>query len=317
MRGVCMVLDPVVMFFIAGFTISLMRVDFKLPSAIYEFLSIMLLITIGLKGGIELSKQHVGDLVGDVGLVLLMGVLIPLIAYPILYLVGRFKRVDAASIAAHYGSVSVGTYAVGVAFLETHHVTYESHMPLYLVVLEIPAIVVGIILAKGITKETNWAEMAQESFLAKSIVLLFVGLFIGWAAGEKIHATLDPFFFAPFKGILALFLLEMGIVAASQVGLLKKYGLFLVAFGIIFPVIAAAVGLEFAHVMGLSLGGALLLMILAASASYIAVPAAVRIALPEANPGLSLTASLGITFPFNVIVGVPLYYKMAEMYLGG
>lgn len=312
-----MALDPVVMFFIAGFTISLMRVDFKLPSAIYEFLSLMLLITIGLKGGIELSKQNIGNLIGDVGLVLIMGVIIPLIAYPILYLVGRFKRVDAASIAAHYGSVSVGTYAVGVAFLESLNVSYESHMPLYLVVLEIPAIVVGIVLAKGISKETNWSEMAQEAFLAKSIVLLFVGLCIGWAAGEKIEISLGAFFFEPFKGVLALFLLEMGVVAASQVGLLKKYGLFLLGFGVVFPVIAAAVGLVFADIMSLSLGGTLLLMILAASASYIAVPAAVRIALPEANPGLSLTASLGITFPFNVIVGIPLYYKIAQMYLGG
>ena len=129
-----MALDPVVMFFIAGFVISLMRVDFKLPSAIYEFLSIMLLITIGLKGGIELSKQNIADLIPDVGLMLLMGVIIPLIAYPILYFMGRFNRVDASAIAAHYGSVSVGTYAVGVAFLESMNISYESHIPLYLVV---------------------------------------------------------------------------------------------------------------------------------------------------------------------------------------
>ncbi len=311
-----MALDPVVMFFIAGFVIALMKVDFKLPSAIYEFLSIMLLITIGLKGGIELSKQDIGDLIGDVGLMLVMGVIIPLIAYPILYWMGKFNRIDASSIAAHYGSVSVGTYAVGVAFLDSLNISYESHIPLYLVVLEIPAIVVGIILAKGITKETNWAEMARESILAKSIVLLFVGLFIGWAAGPEIKPSLGAFFFDPFKGVLALFLLEMGIVAAGQVALLRKYGLFLLGFGVVFPVISAAIGLGFASIMGLSLGGSLLLMILAASASYIAVPAAIRVALPEANPGLSLTASLGITFPFNVIFGIPLYYKMAQMYLG-
>ncbi len=311
-----MVLDPVVMFFIAGFAISLMKVNFKLPSAIYEFLSIMLLITIGLKGGIELSKQNIGDLIGGIGSVLAMGILLPLLAFPILYWVGKFSRVDASSIAAHYGSVSVGTYAVGLAFLETMNISYESHIPLYLVVLEIPAIVVGIILAKGISKETNWGEMAKEAFLAKSIVLLLVGLFIGWAAGDKLHLIFEGFFFAPFKGVLALFLLEMGIVAASQIGLLRQYGLFLLGFGIVFPVIAAGIGVMFAGFMGLSLGGALLLMILAASASYIAVPAAVRIALPEANPGLSLTASLGITFPFNVIIGIPLYYKMAQMYIG-
>lgn len=310
-----MALDPIVMFFIAGFVINLMRVDFKLPSAIYEFLSIMLLLAIGLKGGIELSKQNIGDLVGGVGLVLGMGILIPLLAFPILFFLGKFSRVDASSIAAHYGSVSVGTYAVGVAFLENLNVSYESYLPLYLVVLEIPAIVVGIILAKGITKNTNWSEVARESILAKSIVLLFIGLIIGWAGGANADAALAPFFFDPFKGILALFLLEMGIVAAGQIGLLKKYGLFLLGFGIVFPIISAGIGLGFAMLMGLSLGGGLLLMILSASASYIAVPAAVRIALPEANPGLSLTASLGITFPFNVIVGVPLYYQAAQLYL--
>ena len=186
----------------------------------------MLFRSIGLKGGIELSKQNVGDLIGDIGLVLTMGILIPLIAYPILYFLGRFSRVDSSSIAAHYGSVSVGTYAVGVAFLDNINVSYEPYLPLYLVVLEIPAIIVGIVLAKGITKDTNWKEVARESFLAKSIVLLFVGLLIGWAAGVKAEESLAPFFFDPFKGILALFLLEMGVVAAGQVGLLKKYGLF-------------------------------------------------------------------------------------------
>ena len=310
-------MDPIVMFFIAGFIIALLRVDFKLPGPIYEYLSIMLLIAIGLKGGIELSKQNVLLLIDDIIIVLIMGVIIPLIAYPILKTIGKFSRADAASIAAHYGSVSVGTYAVALSFLASLAVTYEAHIPLYLVILEIPAIIVGIILAKGISEDTDWGEVIKESILAKSIVLLFVGLFIGWAAGEEIKEVFKYFFFEPFKGILALFLLEMGIVAGGQIMLLKRYGLFIIVFGTVFPIIASIIGLAASMAIGLSVGGTSLLMTLAASASYIAVPAAVRIAIPEANAGLALTASLGVTFPFNVTFGIPLYYHMAKLFIGG
>lgn len=314
-----MSIDPVVLFFILGLFAGLMRAEMRLPPAIYEFLSVILLLAIGLKGGIELSKQSILTLLPDIGAVLLMGFLLPLLAFPILYYVGRFKKVDAASVAAHYGSVSVGTYAVAVTYLAAQQIDFEAYMPLFLVLLEVPAILVGIVLVRGITKQTKWGELSHEVFLGKSIVLLFGGLLIGWAAGEEGIQPIAGLFFDPFKGVLALFLLEMGLIAASQVEVLRRYGVFLLAFGVIFPVIAASVGILFATLLGLSLGGTVILATLAASASYIAVPAAVRIALPEANPTLSLSASLGITFPFNIIFGVPLYHKMSEyinLYLG-
>jgi hypothetical protein len=309
-----MTLDPVVLFFIVGLVAGLMRAEMRLPSAIYEFLSVILLLAIGLKGGIELSKQPFVSLLPDITTVLLMGFLLPLLAYPILLLIGKFKKADAASIAGHYGSVSVGTYAVAVAYLGALGITYEAYMPLFLVILEVPAIIVAIVLVRGVTKKTKWKQLAHEVFLGKSIVLLIGGLLIGWIAGEDGIAPIGGLFFDPFKGVLSLFLLEMGLIAASQVHSLKKYGLFLLAFGVLFPIVSASIGIVTGLFLDLSLGGAILLAVLAASASYIAVPAAMRIALPESNPTLSLTASLGITFPFNIVIGVPLYHQIAKLF---
>lgn len=307
-----MTLDPVVLFFILGLVAGLMRAEMRLPSAIYEFLSVILLLAIGLKGGIELSKQPFFNLLPDIGMVLIMGFVLPLLAFPILYYLGRFKKADAASIAGHYGSVSVGTYAVAAAYLGDFNISYEAHMPLFLVVLEIPAIIVAIVLVRGISKKTKWAQLSHEIFLGKSIVLLLGGLLIGWLAGEESIQSISGLFFDPFKGVLALFLLEMGLIAASQVSSLKRYGVFLLSFGILFPIISALIGISFALMLGLSIGGAVMLATLAASASYIAVPAAMRIALPESNPTLSLTASLGVTFPFNILFGVPIYHQIAK-----
>ena len=276
----------------------------------------MLLISIGLKGGIELAKQSLASLLPDMIAVIVMGSLLTLIAYPVLLLLGKFKKADAASIAAHYGSVSVGTFAVAVAYYGTQKIFYEEHMPLLLVLLEIPAILVGIMLAKGLTKNTNWSIIYHEVFLGKGIVLLVGGLVIGWIAGPEGVTSIEPLFFDLFKGVLAIFLLEMGLIAASQVGSLKEHGAFLIAFGILMPLFSAVVGSVFGLVLGLSVGGIGMLATLAASASYIAVPAAMRISVPEANPTLSLTASLGITFSFNVIFGIPIYLKLAELLHG-
>ena len=310
-----MSLDPVVLFFILGLAAGLMRAEMRLPPAIYEFLSVILLLAIGLKGGIELSKQSFGDLVPDIAAVLALGFVIPLLAFPIIYYIGRFKKADAASIAAHYGSVSVGTYAVAAAYLLAQGISFEAYMPLFLVILEVPAIIVGIILVRGISKKTKWGQLSHEVFLGKSIVLLLGGLLIGWISGEEGIKPIGGLFFDPFKGVLALFLLEMGLIAASQVNSLRRYGVFLLGFGIIFPIISAVIGILTGGMLGLSLGGTVMLATLSASASYIAVPAAMRIALPEANPTLSLTASLGVTFPFNIIFGIPLYHKLAEYIL--
>jgi hypothetical protein len=212
--------------------------------------------------------------------------------------------------------VSVATYAVAVAFLNSHGIDFEAYMPVFLVILEIPAILVGILLARGISRGTQWGGLSHELFLGKSIVLLIGGLFIGWFVGPAGIEPLKPLFFDLFKGVLALFLLEMGLIAASQARTLSRHGVFIVAFALMIPVPFAMIGLLLGWVLGLSVGGMTLLAVLAGSASYIAAPAAMRISVPEANPTLSLTASLGITFPFNIFIGIPLYYGFAVTLFG-
>lgn len=304
--------EPIILFFVLGITAGLLRSELRLPPAIYDFVSIVLLLAIGLKGGVELAKQPFGHLLPQIVSVMAMGFTLPLIAFPILRYAGRFKRADAASIAAHYGSVSVGTYAVAVSYLATRQIASEEYMPLFVVLLEMPAILVGIVLAKGLDRGVRWGKLTHEVFLGKSIVLLSGGLFIGWAAGPEGIVSIKPLFFDLFKGVLALFLLEMGLIAASQLGALRRHGIPLIIFGTAFPMFGAVVGALLGWSLGLSVGGTILLATLAASASYIAVPAAMRLTVPEANPTLSLSASLGVTFPFNIIIGIPLYHQLVE-----
>ncbi|ETN92878.1 hypothetical protein U062_00761 [Gammaproteobacteria bacterium MOLA455] len=304
-------IEPIILFFVVGIIAGLVRAELRLPGPIYDFVSMLLLLAIGLKGGIELAKQPFLTLLPQILVVFTMGLILPLIAFPILRKLGKLKRADAASIAAHYGSVSVGTYAVAVAFMETNNIYFEEHMPLLLVVLEVPAILVGIVLAKGLSQETQWGSVAHEVFAGKGVVLLLGGLFIGWIAGSDGLDPIKPLFFDLFKGILALFLLEMGLIAASKISSLHKHGLFLVVFGIGMALLSAVIGIGLGLLLNLSIGGTAMLALLAASASYIAVPAAMRISVPEANPTLSLTASLSITFPFNVLIGIPVYYDLA------
>ena len=305
-------MDPIILFFILGIILGLSKAEVRLPSQIYDFISMILLLTIGLKGGIELAKQPFGSLIPKITITVIAGLLLPIIAYPILKKFGRFKRADAASIAAHYGSVSVGTFAVALAYLNNKGIDFEEYMALFVVVLEIPAILIGIILARGISKETNWPKVCHEVFLGKGVALLVGGLLIGWLAGPEGVKPIAPFFFDLFKGILALFLLEMGLITASQLGSLKKYGIFIALFGIVMPICSGIFGIFIAQFMGLSLGGVIIFSTLMASASYIAVPAAMRISVPEANPTLSLTASLGVTFPFNILFGIPLYHYLSQ-----
>ncbi len=305
-------MDPVIWFFLLGLIAGLLRSDLRLPPAIYELLSMLLLLTIGLKGGVELAQQPFAGVLPQMVAVIAMGITLPLLLFPVLLYVGRFKRPDAASIAAHYGSVSVATYAVAVAYLGNKGVSFEAHMPLFVVLLEMPGLIVGILLARGLSSGMRWGALAHEIFLGKSMVLLLGGLLIGWATGPEAMAPLEPLFFDLFKGVLALFLLEMGLIAASQAQSLRQYGLFLVAFGLLVPVPLAAAGTALGWAIGLSPGGSMLLGVLAGSCSYIAAPAAMRIAVPQANPTLSLTVSLGITFPFNIFFGIPLYHLMAN-----
>jgi hypothetical protein len=303
-------LDPVIWFFILGFLAGALRADLRLPAAIYEFVSAVLLLAIGLKGGVELARSEGGlpavEFLGVLG----MGFLLPLPLFLVARWVGRLKREDAAALAAHYGSVSVGTFAVLLSYLATRSIAYEAQAPVWVVMLEVPAILTGILLARGSLRGMAWNHLARELFLGKSVVLLVGGLAIGWLTGPDGSQSIQPLFFGLFKGILAIFLLEMGVIAASHLGTLRRHGLFLVLFGLTAPPFGALVGALLAGALGLSTGGAIVLATLAASASYIAVPAAMRTAVPAANPALSLTASLAVTFPFNIIVGIPLYERL-------
>ncbi|WP_304638630.1 sodium-dependent bicarbonate transport family permease [Pseudomonas sp.] len=303
--------DPVVLFFIFGLFAGLVKSELKLPPGLYDTLSMILLLAIGLHGGVELAAQASPALIGQALAVMVMGILLPLVAFPVLRAL-RFGRTDAASIAAHYGSVSAATFAVVIAYLLSREIFFESYMPLFVAVLEIPAIIVGILLAKGVSRDTNWKALSHEVFFGKSIMLLLGGLIIGVLAGKEAIAPLEPLYTSMFKPVLAFFLLEMGLIASRHLGSLRTAGVRLAAFALVFPLFGAVVGGLLGHALGLSVGGVTVLATLAASGSYIAVPAAMRLALPEANPALSLTASLGITFPFNILVGIPLYLSLAE-----
>jgi uncharacterized protein len=334
-------LDIVVLFFVLGLLARLVKSDLALPGALYETLSIYLLLAIGLKGGVELSKQSVQAVLPQVLWCLAMGLAIPCLLYPVLRKLVGLGGYDAASVAAHYGSVSVVTFAVASAYLVQQQVAFEAHAALWVALLEAPGIVAGIALARwsasrqlatptsaqaisthqskgmqpqaaGAAAPSAWSSLAHDVFLGKSVLLLVGGLVIGTTMGEAGTAPIAPLFTVLFKGVLALFLLELGLVAGARLGELKRYGLPLIAFAIIAPLLLALLGALGGKLLGLSTGGVAIMATLAASASYIAAPTAMRIAVPQANAALSITAALGITFPFNVIVGIPLYLQLAQ-----
>jgi hypothetical protein len=304
-------LDPVILFFVLGVIAGVARADLKLPAAIYEFVSTLLLLAIGLKGGVELARDTGGLPAVEFVAILVLGFVLPLPAFLAARQLGRLSRADSAALAAHYGSVSVGTFAVVIAYLATRGIAYEARAPVWVVMMEVPAILVGILLARGFSGEVAWRRLARELLLGRSIVLLLGGLAIGWLSGPEGTAAIQPLFFGLFKGILALFLLEMGLIAATQLATLRRHAIFLVAFGVLTPLAFAFAGALLGHAIGLSAGGTTVLATLAASASYIAAPTAIRSAVPEANPALSLAASLAVTFPFNILVGIPLYERLA------
>jgi len=225
------------------------------------------------------------------------------------------SRVDAAAMAAHYGSVSVVTFAVASAYLARQGVPFEAHAALWVAIMEAPGIVAGILLARmgaGGASQIQWKELAHDVFFGKSVLLLAGGLIIGTVMGEAGTAPIDAVFVTPFKGVLALFLLELGLVAGGRLGDLKRYGVRLMGFAVAAPVVLGLAGALVGSLLGLSTGGVAIIATLAASASYIAAPTAMRMAVPEANAALSITAALGVTFPFNIVLGVPLYLEMAR-----
>ncbi|TKB48515.1 sodium-dependent bicarbonate transport family permease [Ferrimonas sediminicola] len=313
-----MELDIVVAFFLFGALAQLLRAELTLPDGLYQSLVILLLLAIGLKGGVALSEHLTLTLVAQGGAIVLMGIIMPLLAVPILSTIGRFSRVTTATIAAHYGSVSVATYAVAVAFLESRQIPYEPYFPLFVALLEVPAIAVGLWLAQGrgtfSSGKVRRHQLVRELLLNQGMVLLMGGLLIGWWAGERTERIM-PLFGDLFHGVLALFLLAMGQKAAQRWRTLGSDASFLASFGVAMPLLGALLGSALALMLGLSAGGTLLLAVLAASASYIAVPAAFSVAMPKADLGPAITASLGVTFPFNVLVGIPLYSALIQTYL--
>jgi hypothetical protein len=311
-------LSPVVLAFVLGVVSTLVHSDLKFPEELYVALTIYLLLAIGLKGGAELAESSWSLVWKPAAATVLLGISIPLWSFAILRGLGRFDVANAAALAAHYGSVSAVTFIASLSFLQNLGIPYEQFMPTLVAVLEIPAIVVALVLARSrIGKAASWGRVLHEILAGRSILLLLGGLVIGFLCGKHGLTKVDAFFVGPFQGALTLFLLEMGMVAARRLRDLRQVGCFLVVFAVLMPMLHGALGTWLGTMAGLSLGGSMVLGVLASSASYIAAPAAVRIALPEANPSYYLTASLAITFPFNLTMGIPFYYAVARILQAG
>lgn len=302
---------PIVLAFALGAIARLVKSDLELPPAVSSALSIYLLFAIGLKGGVSLSQTPAAEIVWPALATLGLGVITPLTAYAVAR--RRYDEPNAAALGAHYGSVSAVTFIAAQAAAEAAQVPGEGYLPALVALLEVPAIVVAL-MALSVRSGTagSWRSALHEVVSGKSIVLLVGGLLIGWIAGPEGTAGVQPFFVVAFDGALTLFLLELGIVAASRARELRSSGGFLVAFGVLVPLVHGAAGVALGSLAGMSVGGAAILGAMTASASYIAAPAAVRIAVPEANPSLYLGGALGITFPFNLAIGIPLFIELAK-----
>ncbi|WP_394808510.1 sodium-dependent bicarbonate transport family permease [Nitrosomonas sp.] len=310
-------IQPVVLFFVFGVLAGVIKSDLKIPEALYKSLSIFLLIAIGFKGGVSMAKYEIMEVLPVALSMVVLSALIPLTAYPILRYLGKFTQADAGAISAHYGSVSAVTFAVGVAFLAAKDEPSEGYMVLIMALMEIPALVTGTILARAGAggEKTQWGKLMHEILTGTSLYLLVMGVIIGYYAGMvKLVSPLDKMFMDLFMGVLAFFLLEMGLLAAARLKVVAAKGVFIISFGILFPMLMGAFGAYLGWIFGLSEGGTMLLAVLYASCSYIAAPAAMRLAVPDADPALSLGASLGVTFPFNIFIGVPIYWEMSHWF---
>ena len=311
-------LSPAVLFFVLGLIAALTKSDLKFPEPLYVGLTIYLLIAIGFKGGVAISAAGLAKVWLPALAAMALGALIPLWTYPLLRFGGKLPGVDAAAIAAHYGSVSAVTFIAATNYLKVIDQPFENYATAFLAVMESPAILVGVVLGKMATKRAGESTSASlrtamhETLFGRSIFLLVGALVVGALCGKPGMEKVEAFFVTPFQGVLALFLLEMGVVAGRRVGDLRKVGPFLLGFGILVPIVNGALGVLLGKLTGLDLGGATLLGVLSSSASYIAAPAAIRMSLPEANPTLYLTSSLAITFPFNITLGIPIYLEIAR-----
>ena len=302
-----------VLIFFLGLLAGAIRSDVKIPEAIYQFIAIYLLFGIGLKGGVSLRESNLIDTLLPIVATLALGITIPVLAFLVLGRVTKISELDRGSLAAHYGSTSLVTFTAALVYLDSNQISYEGFATTLLTVMEVPGIVVGIFLAKRhLAPKTNWSESLREIFLGKTLMLLVGGLFIGYVAGTEGYVRVEPFFVTMLPGVLALFLLHLGYLAGERWKSLLEVGPGLIAFGILFPIAMGITGTVIGSLIGLSAGGSVILGILSASASYIAAPAAVRVALPEANISLPVTTSLVITFPTNLLISIPLLTQIAH-----
>jgi hypothetical protein len=313
-------LSPIVLFFALGVAAGCVKSDLAFPEAISKGLSLYLMLAIGFKGGVELASNGVSL---TVALALILAVAlsfaVPFVAYAILRTTTRVDTPNAAAIAAHYGSVSVVTFVAATSFLGNRSIPYEGYVIAMLALMETPAIISGLLLGRRRASEKAEkgapfisSQLFRQVFLCGSVVLLVGSFIIGWITGDEGMTVMAPAVQEPFKAVLAVFLLDMGLLVGRRLGDFAKIGIPLVLFGIYMPVLGAAIGLATAYAIGLSIGGMTLVAVLTGSASYIVVPAAMRLSLPEANPAIYVTLSLAVTFPFNLVIGIPLYLAAAR-----
>ncbi len=305
--------DIVVMFFLLGLIAGVVRSDLKVPKATYETMSLLLMLTIGLKGGMALHGNLSWQLVPELLLVGALGAIIPFLLFPLLRKIIRLSLADSASIAAHYGSVSAGTFAVALAYVESNQLPVSAQVTLYLVLLELPAIVVGLLLYRRYQSgkgTTSMGNLWHESFTNRGVILLMGGVIIGFMYGSQTGSDVTELFTGAFKAVLALFLLEMGLVAAGTLRPLPLKHWRLLVFAVTAPSLLACFGIATGLLLDLSTGSTVMLASLLASASYIAAPAAIKSSIKDADIGLAMLASLGVTFPFNVIIGISFYHQI-------
>ena len=302
-----------VLAFAFGFIAARIKSDVRVPEQIYQFLSIYLLFGIGLKGGHSLKSVSFEEIFAPAITTIIAGALIPVLAYLSLRFVRALSVMDRGAIAAHYGSTSLVTFSAALLFLESNSVFVEGFAPALLTLMEIPGLIVGIYLGSRTPGTTvKWSETLKEVLLGKTVLLLFGGLFIGAVSSNEGYEKVSPFFVGLLSGLLVLFLLHLGYLAGFNFSEVRTVGKPLIVFAVLFPLIIGVVGVALGGVIGLSVGGSTILGVLCASASYIAAPAAVGVALPKANATVALMSSIGVTFPFNLIVGIPVYFKVAE-----
>lgn len=311
------ILNPPVLFFFLGILAVLFKSDLEIPQPLPKLFSLYLLLAIGFKGGYEIDESGITPAIALTLLAaILMASIVPIYSFFILKI--KLDAYNAAAIAATYGSISAVTFITASSLLTQLHITFGGHMVAALALMESPAIIVGLIIVRIFTSKDNengsfsWGEVLRESFLNSSVFLLVGSLIIGILTGPKGWEKLEPFTQGIFYGVLCFFLLDMGLVAAKRIKDLQKTGSFLIGFSVLMPVFNAIVGILIAKLIGLTEGNALLFAVLCASASYIAVPAAMRMTVPQANPSLYVSMALGITFPFNIIIGIPVYLEIIK-----